>query len=377
MGLIVNTDNPQSDIFEVALIGTGGGYGESVVVHLGDNNWIVIDSCIDPHTKTCLPLEYLKSINVDIANDVKLIICSHWHDDHILGISELLSECTSSKFCMARTTDTRKFLQLVGLDYYKSKSEPSASSTAEIAKCIKIIDNRNISITTAEQDRLLLNTKTNKINSKVYALSPSDFIINEFDKEISSLITNYGTSNRKITIQTPNAKSVALYIAINNHSILLGSDLEVSSDNNKGWLCILDNCQCISGKSSLFKIPHHGSLNGYHERIWNDLLHPNVTASLTPWNYNNKLPKQSMLDVFLNHTDNLFITSLDNFSNSAKKRDKSISKAINKFNSSLYEVKYKYGVIRCRLNILDDNSKWNTELFGEAKKIAPNMKVEK
>jgi hypothetical protein len=84
-----------------------------------------------------------------------------------------------------------------------------------------------------------------------------------------------------------------------------------------------------------------------------------------------------MLDVFLNHTENLFITSLDNFSNSAKKRDKSISKAINKFNSSLYEVKYKYGVIRCRLNLLDDNSKWNTELFGEAEKIAPNMKVEK
>lgn len=38
------------NLFRVSLIGTGGGYGESVVVQLGLNNWIVVDSCIDPVT---------------------------------------------------------------------------------------------------------------------------------------------------------------------------------------------------------------------------------------------------------------------------------------------------------------------------------------
>ena len=35
------------NLFRVSLIGTGGGYGESVVVQLGMNNWMVVDSCID------------------------------------------------------------------------------------------------------------------------------------------------------------------------------------------------------------------------------------------------------------------------------------------------------------------------------------------
>lgn len=127
---------------EVSLIGTGGGYGESIVVHLGNDNWIVVDSCVDPKSKASLPLEYLKSIGVNVAIDVKAIICTHWHDDHILGISELLSECKNSEFCMARATDKKKFLILVGLDHHKVKNESSASSTKELSRCIEIIEKR-------------------------------------------------------------------------------------------------------------------------------------------------------------------------------------------------------------------------------------------
>lgn len=88
------------DQFEVYLIGTGN-YGESVVLNLGMNNWIVVDSCIDPTSKEVLPLSFLKSKGVDIENDVKLIVCTHWHDDHIKGISKILEACKSSAFSMA------------------------------------------------------------------------------------------------------------------------------------------------------------------------------------------------------------------------------------------------------------------------------------
>ena len=49
-----------SSIAEINLIGTGGGYGESIVAHIGNNEWIIIDSCEDPNSKTCLPLELLR-----------------------------------------------------------------------------------------------------------------------------------------------------------------------------------------------------------------------------------------------------------------------------------------------------------------------------
>jgi beta-lactamase superfamily II metal-dependent hydrolase len=373
------TDLPEHNILEVSLIGTGGGYGESVVIHLGHNNWIVVDSCYDPTSAKCLPLEYLKSKGVDIEHDVKLIICTHWHNDHIIGISELLRSCKSSKFCMAQVTDTTKFLQLVELDYNKLKGEASATSTSEIKNCLEIIRSRNSKseqsvIIRAVQDKILSRFDQDDIISKIFALSPSDFVVNEFDRELSTLLSDFGCSNSKIVIQKPNNKSVALLISVNTHYVLLGSDLEVSRDGRKGWLCILDRCNCIKNqKSSLFKIPHHGSQNGFHERIWEELIEPNSIANLTPWNLNGKLPEEKMLEKYLSLTENLYITSLNSKTYNPKKRERSISKAISKFNSSLHEVKFSYGIVRCRLDVLRKESEWQVDLFGEASKISKEL----
>lgn len=362
------TSLPESTIIEVTLIGTGGGYGESVVLHIGNNCWVIVDSCIDPSSKISLPLEYLKSIGVDVSKDVKLIICTHWHDDHILGISQLLAESLLSQFCMARPLDKKKFLRLVGLDYHKAKYESSASSTIELNSCIKIMQDRKLEFKNAIQDRILYNSNQNNINSQIIALSPSDFVVNEYDKEISELITEYGYSNRKIVCQTPNDKSIALLIKINDQRIILGSDLEVGVDNRKGWLCILNESQSIDSKSSLFKIPHHGSISGYHERIWDELVTDNVVANLTPWNRNTQLPKKEMLIKYKKHTDELYITS-NSYSNKAKERERSIAKAINRFNDTLREIKYKLGIIRCRIAVEQKNGPWQIKLIGAAHKI--------
>ncbi len=354
---------------EVTLIGTGGGYGESIVIHLGSNNWIVVDSCIDPHTRQSLPLEYLIKRGVDVANDVKAVICTHWHDDHIRGMSQLLKACCSSDFCMARTSDSKKFLLLVSLDYNKAKTESSASSTIELSNCIKIIEERKGNLKTASQDRILYRFNENDILSEVISLSPSDFIMHEFDKEISTLMKDYANPNRKIIVESPNAKSVVLHIRINNkNGILLGSDLEVSNDRRKGWLCILDQSTCISLKSSLFKIPHHGSENGFHEEIWDKLLINNPIAKLTPWNRGSKLPTTDMLKKYNSLTFELY-TTLNITSNSPKKRNKSISKSIRRYRPSLREIKFNFGAVRSHLDIKGTSDMWEVECINEATKI--------
>ena len=146
-------DIPSKQLFEVFLIGTGN-YGESIIVHAGANNWIIIDSCIDPKTKDCLPLSYLKKKRVNLAEDVKLIVCTHWHDDHIKGMANLLRECKSASFSMAIASDRTKFLQLVQLDYTKLKSESSAVSTLEINECLQIINDDRRKCLLATQDKL-------------------------------------------------------------------------------------------------------------------------------------------------------------------------------------------------------------------------------
>jgi len=358
-------DPPESNTAEISVLGTGGGYGECSIIHLGNNSWVVVDSCIDPLTHSSLPLNYLKKMHVDVANDVKLIICTHWHDDHILGISELLENCKNAKLSLAKTTDRVKFLSFVSLDFQKLRSEATASSTFEINRCFDILKSRQQDIISAVQDRLLISLDQGGNRNEIISLSPSDYIISEFDKEISTLITEFGDPNQKIVFQTPNTKSIVLFLKLGNHRAILGADLEVTEDIRHGWLNIINSCQSIDKKASHFKVPHHGSENGYHSKIWIELLKENPLSTLTPWNRNNKLPTPDMLKQLITHTDRLFMTS-KLLKDKPKDRKKEIEKIISRQKRNLREDRYHFGLIQSRIDFCDPNAEWEVALFGNA-----------
>lgn len=368
-------DLPKKNIAEISLIGTGGGYGESVVVHLGDNNWIVIDSCVDPNSKKCLPLEYLQRIGVNVPNDVKMIICTHWHDDHLLGISDLLYEAKNAEFCMARANDRVKFLRLVSIDFQKIKKEASNSSTREFNRCLEIIEQRKTLIKIAEENKTLMSINVgNGMKSQVLSLSPSDYTIFEFDKEISTLIEGYNPINKKIISKSPNSRSVVIYLKIGKHRALLGADLEIGNDNREGWLNILEKSTVIDEKSSLFKIPHHGSQNGYHNQIWVQLLSENPVSKLTPWNKNRKLPEAEILKILCSHSSKVYMTSPIH-NNKPKKRSKEIEKVINRLKSKVQEIKFNQGIIRSRIDISNEDNDWSILLIDNALHV--NALIEK
>ncbi|QZT35652.1 MBL fold metallo-hydrolase [Halosquirtibacter xylanolyticus] len=359
----------QTNTIETILIGTGGGYGESIILNLGNDTWVVIDSCKNPNTKKSLPLEYLEERGVNLEEDVKLIICTHWHEDHIRGLSDLYEKCESAILSFAHASDRTKFLQLVGLDHNKTKNEETACSTEELNACLKILASRKGTMRKASEDRVLLSNNSNGINFKVISLSPSDYIMSEFDEEISTLITDYGVNNRKIINHTPNDKSVAILVKINDQRIILGSDLEVNADKRKGWKCIINNSQTLDGKSNVFKIPHHGSDTGYNKEVWDVLMDENTVIKLSPYSKNKKLPKSDMINTFLGHSDRLYITSIPTLSKAKpKKRHRSIAKAIDKFNPTLIEVKFNKGVVRCVCDL--EIGEWNVETIESATKIS-------
>lgn len=355
--------------FEVTLLGTGGGYGESVVIHIGSNEWIIVDSCENPNDGSVLPLEYLKSIGVDIRKQVKLVVCTHWHDDHIKGLHKILEECSSSMFCFSKVLDRKKFLRFVGLDSNKLREKGVLSSTKEFSSCLETMETSQRRMLSASPDRLIYKKEiSDKIYSEVFTLSPSDFAINNFDLEISKLISDFGDFRKKIIIQQPNDKSVVLLLKLGDHRVLLGADLEVNSLSNSGWFAIINESTIIKdNKSSYFKIPHHGSENGYHLDIWENLIEKKSLATLTPWNRNEKLPKDEMLVKYKSHSPDLYITSPIINNKNPKKRDKEIEKIIQKFDIKLREVKFSMGIIRSRIKLSD--SEWTTQVFGSAFKL--------
>ena len=356
------------DIGEITLIGTGG-YGECILVNLGNDNWIIVDSCIDPEIGTPLSIEYLDSIGVASEN-VKLIVCTHWHDDHIRGISQALEKCINAKLSFSRAHDTKKFLYFLSFDYQKRTNEKLNSSTYEFNKCIDIIQARAIPIAVAIENRNLISVNINALTNKVYSISPSDYTMEKFDHEIGSLITEFGSPNKKLPADSPNAKSVALYLEMGYHRAILGADLEISRDDREGWMNIVLNNTVIDNEklSSLFKIPHHGSANGFCENVWSNLLEKNPVAKLTPWNRGNGLPQREMLKKYSQNTEKLFMTNRFT-SSQPKKRDKQIDKYLKKIGKELEEVKYKKGIIRCRIDMADPNAEWEVELIENSTQI--------
>lgn len=365
---------PKKEESEITLIGTGGGYGECVIIKGGENNWIVVDSCINPKTKKSLPIEYLEEVGVNIKNDVKLIICTHWHDDHIKGLADLLDIADNAKFCFAKATDGEKFLLFVSLDYKKA-SKSSNSTTLEFNRCIEIAKDKKRQLVSAVCDKPLFRDNFSVNKFEVIALSPSDQTLNDFDTEISKLITDFGEhSNKQIVINTPNDKSIAILIKLGEEIVILGSDLEATENPQKGWLHVINHSieigtlRAINKKSTLFKIPHHGSENGYHDDIWHILLNDKPISKITPWNKNKKLPQAEMITKYKGMTDKLYITS-NRFFGKPKKReslDKSIEKFIKAERPSLEEVKFHLGIVRSRIDHSNDSPTWNTELFGAA-----------
>ncbi len=75
---------PDSDEYEVSVFGKG--YGESIVVSCGHEDYIIIDSFINPITGRPIALDYLGCMGMTYTR-IKQVIITHWHDDQIRGIS--------------------------------------------------------------------------------------------------------------------------------------------------------------------------------------------------------------------------------------------------------------------------------------------------
>lgn len=353
-------NQPASNEAEITLLGANK-YGESIVCHIGNGEWVIIDSCVNPNASDKpLTLDYLNAIGVS-PEQIKLVICTHWHDDHIKGLSKILDVAVNAEFCISRANDKPKFLTFVGLNARK----PINYSTKEFSRCLELLIERGQPYKEAIEDRPLLVREM----CSIICLSPSDFTVQNFDMELAGLMKEYGAPTMRIPSSSPNSRSIVVFIKLGNHRAILGADLEVGNNSNGGWIKILSNGNTIDKKSSLFKISHHGSSNAYHSDIWTNLLIDNPIAKLTPWSLGgNILPEETMIDIYKGHTKNLFITELP-ISRKQKARDPQIEKVIKEFRPGLQEIKYKLGIIRSRIFFDNDDSLWNVENILSAKQL--------
>ena len=367
---------PQYDEVEVSLFGPG--YGESVLVHLGQHEWMIVDSCIEVSSNQSAPLQYLRSLGVNTAETVKLVVATHWHDDHIRGLGDVFRTCGNAQFVCSGALRSQEFLTLI--EASATRSMMTSSGVQEFAEIIDTLQERrpksvrpeSVGPTFAMADRPLWQRLPSAgLPSTVHALSPSDAAVILAYREISRLLPEVGKSKRRVVAQSPNLVAVALWIRVGDVPILLGSDLEETHNPGTGWSVIVDSPTRPSGVAGVFKIPHHGSATADQPRVWAEMLQPEPVAILTPFVQGNvALPTQADVNRICGRTTRAYTTRVTKPRRS-KRRSGSLEKTIRETVRTIQEAQSPMGQVRLRRSALAHTiSEWKVDLFGAALRLS-------
>lgn len=295
----------------------GPGYGECLLVHLGGNEWLIVDSCVDQRSQQQPALAYLQRIGVDAASAVTTVLATHWHTDHVRGISEIVRKCVSAEFWMSEALGSHELLlatRRFGSDR-ASKHNPlrelhsvietlavraeggSGAPTAAFAAARTVLWRRGATATAPECEVLALSPSPASVMDALAALAVRlpdalDDVPYEVDEPM------------------PNEAAVALAVRVGNACVLLGSDLENLAPTDRGWKAVLASPIQPGGPAAVFKVAHHGSYNADHDDLWTQLLQPEPWAVITPFRRGSTpLPRPNDLERIQSHTSRVYLTA--------------------------------------------------------------------
>ncbi|NNF95573.1 MAG: hypothetical protein HKM94_01440 [Halobacteria archaeon] len=347
-------DLPKTNQLEISLFGPG--YGECIVVHYGDGHWFTIDSCLEDDCTTPSALAYLNRLGAELTSCVRYNIITHPDGDHIGGISELFSACSSARLvCPALITER----EMAGYNAYNSMVDPTplTRTTREIVEVLGLsFDRPPGSPLYVKQDTLIMNES----GVRLTGLAPSDQKVRRFLNRVSRQLPGVNTGRRAPGKLLPNEVSAALLLEMENFTAIFGADLEETP--GKGWTTVLDTSIAfkIAEAPNAYKVAHHGSNNADCARLWGSMNNP--VAVLAPFKRGiNKIPTQEDTERILQHTKSAFSTS--SFRTQQLKRLSRADKALYDHRIRHRDLYPKNGHIRLRVDV---GGTINVDLFESA-----------
>lgn len=300
---------------KLKLVLFGRGVGEGVLCNYDSDEWVIVDSCYGKNNseKKAAALEYLEEHSISFEK-VKLIVISHFHDDHIKGMLDIVRHCTSARIFVPEALSTKEFVTYIATIADVNSTTAPQQGVSEIFNIFYEAHNTGREIERTRADVSLYFNQKNF--ARVSALSPSNL---ECQETLAYFIEQVKTLNESVSLELPanvkkkniNNNCITLCISGNvNSDILLGADLEVSTNLKKGWSALAATQLAPKNTASVFKISHHGSVNGYCPVSWSKLAVTNTKpiGILTPYSRQN-LPRAEQIEVLQAVTSELYSTS--------------------------------------------------------------------
>ncbi len=357
---MIDSSSPAPDEIEVSVFGRG--FGEAICVHLGDGEWMVVDSCINPTTDIAAALSYFQFLNIPVEKSVRLVLATHWHDDHVKGLAAVVDACPNATVACSAVVNNKDFLAFV----LRQEAARGAlgSGVDEFRQILRTCHARRRSPVWAKAN-LPLHPRPPGDVARVIALSPSD---DAFERALQYLIESATGLESAIVRQYrapegPNGASVAAWIRNQDLCVLLGADLETSTNPETGWDAVLTYAR-PSPKGAAVKVPHHGSAGAHHDGMWMELLESDSIAIVTPWiRGKNHLPTQADLERLAATSSEIYITGLPARLLAKRKLDSVVRKV---HDADVFEVR-GWGHVRARRRV--GSPGWRVELDGDAVRL--------
>ncbi|WP_341918930.1 MBL fold metallo-hydrolase [Hydrocarboniphaga effusa] len=358
----LQSNPPAADEIEVSLIGPN--IGECVVVHVGDNRWIIVDSCLDDQSGRPAALAYLEALNVS-PQSVVLVVATHWHDDHIRGLVQILEACDNASFCASPLMNELEFMSAI-CAYNKEPLTASGSGVQELYRATEYLARLGRPIVRALESRMIRRWGDGQpMQSEIWTLSPSDEGFNRFIASAKRITPTAKQTQHRAPLILPNDTSVVLQVVIGQVSVLLGADLEESGDARFGWSAILGSQGKPAIKSQVFKVPHHGSSNGHHPDVWSKMLSPDPIAVLAPYSRSPRLPQNSDIDRIVALAPKSFSSSIVASKRAKISRAPDVERILQDFGLNLQKINLTPGVVQARF-APGRSAEWSVELFNGA-----------
>jgi hypothetical protein len=118
-----------------------------------------------------------------------------------------------------------------------------------------------------------------------------------------------------------------IWVSVGSINVLLGSDLEDTTDPRSGWKGIVaDHSAAQTPRAHVLKVPHHGSVTADHPGVWATMLHADATTALTPFRRCH-LPQPGDLQRLKARTTPLYVTA-DPIGRKPPRRDPAVERTM-------------------------------------------------
>lgn len=243
---------PAADEVQITVLGQQE--GESIVVHLGDDRWVVVDSFRGRwpgEEGTCVaPLRCLEALDVNVDR-VSAIVLTHLHEDHCLGIETVVEACRPAWFLMPAAVADERWGEVISAMQNEAPATGRKRMNA-IAGAFRIA---------RDQGRIgLLGSRSlvPGVEEELQALAPTPAAM-QTSREAFQQLDPAGA--RRLLHE--NATSVVLWLEVGAARALLCGDMD--KHGRMGWHAVLaDHEGRDLGGATFVKVAHHGS-QGSHE----------------------------------------------------------------------------------------------------------------